>query len=309
MPKLTILRGVSGSGKSTWAESQVGVIVVSRDRIRAGIFGSADQDYYAVPKEVLSRKEALVTKVHDNAIVEALRAGNDVIADNTHTLMRYVNQTAKLGHKVGAHVEVVLFDVPLATALERNARRGSGGGRLVPEDVIRKQHSELQGSKNEQLATPQVVKPYNGTPGKPKAFMVDIDGTLAHMRDYRGPFDWHKVGLDDVDVTIADIVYRLRFGSLNNEDYDLTCIVMSGRDESCRDETQEWLGLANIWADYLFMRPKGDMRKDNIVKAELFDTYVRDNFDVRFVLDDRDQVVEMWRAMGIKCLQVAPGDF
>jgi hypothetical protein len=36
---------------------------------------------------------------------------------------------------------------------------------------------------------------------------------------------------------------------------------------------------------------------------------VRDNFDVQFVLDDRDQVVEMWRAMGLTCLQVAPGNF
>ena len=32
-------------------------------------------------------------------------------------------------------------------------------------------------------------------------------------------------------------------------------------------------------------------------------------FDVKFVLDDRDQVVEMWRDMGLPCFQVAPGDF
>jgi hypothetical protein len=64
-----------------------------------------------------------------------------------------------------------------------------------------------------------------------------------------------------------------------------------------------------ITYDHLFMRPEKDMRPDNIVKAELFDQYVRDNFDVRFVLDDRDQVVDMWRAMGIKTLQVEPGAF
>jgi predicted kinase len=304
MAKLKILRGVSGSGKSTFAESQAGnPVIVSRDRIRAGIFGSADQDYYAVPKEVLSRKESLVSKVHDNAIVEALRAGHDVIADNTHTRMKYVNATAALAHKVGAEVEVITFDVPLKTAIERNAMRGKLGGRVVPEDVIRKQHSELAGSKNDQLAQPQVVRPYNGTPGKPKAFLVDIDGTLAHMRDYRGPFDWHKVHLDDVDEVVADAVAYIQSSGM------ISTIVMSGRDEVCRNETENWLLDHGIYFDKLFMRPEKDMRKDNIVKAELFDAYVRDNFDVQFVLDDRQQVVDMWREMGLTCLQVAPGDF
>lgn len=118
----------------------------------------------------------------------------------------------------------------------------------------------------------------------------------------RGPFDWKKVGLDDVDETIAGIVNRLN-------DVDLVAIVMSGRDESCRDATEAWLLKHGIVYDKLFMRPEKDMRKDNIIKSELFDDYVRDNYDVQFVLDDRNQVVDMWRAMGIKTLQVAPGNF
>lgn len=54
----------------------------------------------------------------------------------------------------------------------------------------------------------------------------------------------------------------------------------------------------------LFMR-----EADYIVKAELFDKYVRHNYNVIGVLDDRTQVVNMWRSMGLTCLQVAPGDF
>lgn len=57
------------------------------------------------------------------------------------------------------------------------------------------------------------------------------------------------------------------------------------------------------------MRPEGDKRKDSIVKAELFDKHIKDNYAVDFVLDDRNQVVKMWRDMGLKCLQVAPGEF
>ena len=96
--------------------------------------------------------------------------------------------------------------------------------------------------------------------------------------------------------------------SLNPLDKEYV-IVMSGRDESCRTETERWLNKHNIPFDFLFMRPEGDMRKDNIIKHELFNKYVRDNYDVKFVLDDRQQVVDMWRKMGITCLQVAEGDF
>jgi predicted kinase len=107
MPKLVILRGVSGSGKSTWAEAQPNAIIVSRDRIRAGIFGSADQDYYV--GDVRS-KEALVTKVQDATIAEALRAGSDVIVDNTNVEWKYVKALVKIGQRHGADISVKVFD-------------------------------------------------------------------------------------------------------------------------------------------------------------------------------------------------------
>jgi len=57
------------------------------------------------------------------------------------------------------------------------------------------------------------------------------------------------------------------------------------------------------------MRPTGDNRKDAIVKREIFDREIRDRYRILFVLDDRNQVVDMWRELGLTCLQVAPGDF
>lgn len=305
MSKLTIVRGVSGSGKSTWAESQPNALVVSRDRIRAAMFGSADQDYYAVDKDVLSRKENLVTAIQDESIAAGLRAGMHVIVDNTNVRPKFIKSIVEIGFKAGADIDVKVIDVPLATALERNAARGAAGGRLVPERVIREQHQALRSSIDWKPEAPFTPQPYHGTPGKPNAFLVDIDGTLAHMKDYRGPFDWAKVGLDDVDEVVAEIVDTLRFSQMNTLQ---ATVVMSGRDESCRQQTEDWLDENGIHFDYLFMRPAGDMRKDSIVKAELFDKHVRNNFNVRFVLDDRPQVCRMWRAMGLKVLQVADPD-
>lgn len=49
--------------------------------------------------------------------------------------------------------------------------------------------------------------------------------------------------------------------------------------------------------------------EDSIIKRELFEAHVRDTYAVRFVLDDRNQVVRMWRSLGLTCLQVADGAF
>ncbi len=121
----------------------------------------------------------------------------------------------------------------------------------------------------------------------------------------RSPFDWARVGEDDVDVVIAELVNVLASTNFALDMGHYKVIVMSGRDAVCRDETMEWLDNAGIQWDYLFMRAEGDNRPDNIVKAELFDTDVRDNFDIQFVIDDRWQVCKMWLQMGLKVLNVS----
>ena len=61
--------------------------------------------------------------------------------------------------------------------------------------------------------------------------------------------------------------------------------------------------------DDLYMRLPNDLRKDSIVKQEIYEMCIKDKYNVLFVLDDRDQVVNMWREQGLKCLQVAEGNF
>lgn len=75
--------------------------------------------------------------------------------------------------------------------------------------------------------------------------------------------------------------------------------------ERLRAETRD-LGLADI---ELHMRKTGDTRRDSTVKRELYERHLAHR-DVLCVLDDRDQVVRMWREeLGLTCLQVAYGDF
>ncbi len=137
-----------------------------------------------------------------------------------------------------------------------------------------------------------------------KIVIFDIDGTLAKM-DGRKPYEWSRVGEDKPNFAICKILQM----------FDCCCspyeiVIFSGRDEICREETENWLHKNGISFKELYMRPKGDIRKDSIVKKELFDNNIKDKYEVLAVFDDRDQVVEMWRKeLGLTCLQVDYGNF
>jgi hypothetical protein len=145
---------------------------------------------------------------------------------------------------------------------------------------------------------------YTPDPTLSPAWLVDVDGTLALRRegpDARSPYDWHRVAEDLPNVPVVELVTAL--------DSRNFIVVMSGRDECCRPDTERWLTMhLSSWTE-LHMRPAGDMRRDAIVKEELFWAHVAGYWNVVGVIDDRRQVVAMWRGLGLMCAQVAPGDF
>ena len=85
-------------------------------------------------------------------------------------------------------------------------------------------------------------------------------------------------------------------------------LIVSGRPiDKCGKETVEWLAKHDIKYDHILMRNSGDRRQDDIVKQEILDRLPKGK--IAFILDDRKQVVNMWRRNGLTCLQVADGDF
>jgi hypothetical protein len=136
-----------------------------------------------------------------------------------------------------------------------------------------------------------------------KAWLVDVDGTLALMRG-RSPYDWHRVGEDAPHDAVVRTVRALASSGY-------AIIIMSGRDEVCRLATEKWLDDnvgAWVWEE-LHMRPRGSRTPDDSVKYELFRQHVAPRYHVVGALDDRNSVVALWREMGLTCMQVAPGDF
>lgn len=108
----------------------------------------------------------------------------------------------------------------------------------------------------------------------------------------RSPFAWDKVGTDSV----KELIKAMAVG-YDAQGYLIICV--SGRDGVCYDDTQLWLHRNEIPYWYLFMRAEGDMRKDTIIKEEIFWDKIADNYNVVGVVDDRPSVVRMWHELKI----------
>lgn len=138
---------------------------------------------------------------------------------------------------------------------------------------------------------------------KRQAFIVDIDGTVALKGD-RHPYDMTTVSQDAPNEPVLQVARALWLMGAN-------LIYLSGRFEAARADTIEWLLKHGSpqWSA-LYMRPDGDFRKDSELKKEFYYNHIEPTYDVLCVLDDRDQVVRMWREeLKLCCLQVAYGDF
>ena len=144
-------------------------------------------------------------------------------------------------------------------------------------------------------------------------YVFDIDGTLADC-SHRLPFiqttpkDWRSFfAAVDNDVPIKHMV-NLCFTLLEHGE---EIVFVSGRSDECRLQTEAWLRrhVYPIGVLNLYMRREGDHRADDILKVELLAQLRADGFEPIMAFDDRTRVVDAWRAAGIPCAQVAPGDF
>ena len=143
--------------------------------------------------------------------------------------------------------------------------------------------------------------------------IFDLDGTLCdithrlhHIVDE--PKNWGAFFAACVDdepkPKMIEFLNTMRYA-------DHYVYIFSGRSDAVRAETEAWLEKHQVSYHELIMRQDGDYRVDHVVKEEMFDRIFNDETKryLSFAVDDRNQVVEMWRRKGITCLQCEPGDF
>ncbi len=145
-----------------------------------------------------------------------------------------------------------------------------------------------------------------------QTIIFDVDGTIAdveHRRHFvtQKPADWKSFKEETVNDTPVQWVVDIakRFIAQGDD-----VAFFSARNESQRGitETQisEWIGNGHKG---LFLRPDGDFRPDEEFKSDLADKFEEFGGKIDLVFDDRNKVVDMWRARGTTVVQVADGDF
>lgn len=298
MKMIEVLVGISGSGKSTYAKTRWeadpnGVAIVNRDAIRNLLFGYTDDsihDYYQ--RTDLSRREKEVTKIENTLIREALAESRVVIVDATHLKEKYLQRFTFWNVPIVYH----FFNIPLALAVERANSRT----RVVSPAVITKQLEQyLKLQKNGLPVTASPVElPLN--PALPSCAIFDIDSTLSKNNGTRSPFDWYNVHKDTKDEKV---------GLLYNLMQDIVVIVCSGRDIVSKEKTVQWFKDNDLEAPTEWhFRPKGDVRPDWVVKEEMWRD-IASRFNIQFLVDDRMQVVDRARSLGLKVFQVEYNNF
>jgi len=296
MNYIYFLKGLPASGKSTWAKSEVvkdqgKTIRINKDDLREMMFSS----------KWSKEREKRILSVRNAITEEALKDGKNVIWDDTNFSKSHFNKAKEISHQCSTEVQVkvIEFDTPLVECLERNKDRKNP----VPERVIWDMYYKY--------VLPKKVENNIYNTNLPNAIMCDIDGTLA-LHQERNPFEYYKCLTDKVNTPVKKLLQEF------SENYKI--IMVTGREDvqyleteqeysSVLEYTEAWLEQNEILYDEIFIREFGDHRPDYVTKKEIYENYIKDRYNILFVVDDRLQVINMWRELGLTCFDVAGHNF
>jgi phosphoglycolate phosphatase-like HAD superfamily hydrolase len=152
-------------------------------------------------------------------------------------------------------------------------------------------------------------------------YIFDIDGTLsdgAHRRHLvednvlyqqmaASPKDWeafYAASADDKPIFEVITVAR----ALEAAEHGI--IYSTGRPESIRFITTQWLRKYRVPNGPIYMRTDKDHRESFVVKSELLDRIkAQYTKEIGGAFEDRQQDADMYRARGLRVFQVAEGKF
>lgn len=139
-----------------------------------------------------------------------------------------------------------------------------------------------------------------------RTILIDVDHSIsnAFWRDPMiGANDWNEYHAASIgDEPIWDTLYLLR--ALSDDDYNI--VALTARPEKWRQLTMSWMHKFAVPVDELLMRADENYRSAPELKLELvaarFGDRIKD--EVAFMIDDREDVIDAMRGLGISCMQI-----
>jgi len=300
---INILVGPPGSGKSTFAKNcmETGFVRISQD----------DQGRDG----------------HRKAFESAIQEGRDIVVDrmnfDKNQRAPYINAAKNAGYSVA----ITVFHEPRAVCYDRIMAREdhptiNGGYGVAQTLQLKNQQANSaldtfftryqKPTKDES----EFIVNIGWEQSSGSALIVDIDGTIADIEHRR----------HHLDRSLGKPNWRKFFDEMYNDKPNTWCVELinafmivgqrdlvfaSGRPDSYREITEEWLSSVMDGPNWnnLFMRHRNDSRQDNIVKEIILEFELKTRYKNLLFVDDRQQVVDMYRSHGYTVLQCDKGDF
>lgn len=269
--------GLPASGKSFFAKNLIEknpgkYKQINKDELRLML----DNSKYS------KDNEKFILKVRDQLILMSLENGKNVIISDTNLGGSHIEHITQL---VKGKAKVVIedfTDVPLEVCIERDLKRLNSVG----EKAIRKMYNQFLKPK---------ITPYCASDLAPSAVICDLDGTIALLNG-RNPYDASNCQNDLLNEAVYSII-KYKY-----------VIFVSGREDKYKPQTEEFLHKYGLTNYLLYMRKSGDMRKDSVIKEEIFNEYIRGKFNIEYVVDDRLSVCRLWHSLGLNLFRVGDPD-
>ena len=286
MPKLIVLVGPPGSGKSTLAKQMV-----------------TDS-----PESLVYINQDSQGKEYENIFKQSLIKNENILIDRMNFSKEQRAKFLKPAKELGYCTEIVVLHECQKVCLERAIVRENH--ETIKDEKSARSALNLFFSKYERVQNDEADVVTRKWPAvwKEMVIVVDMDNTLSDAT-HREHFlqgakkDWKSFFLNMVNDPVNLWCKMLIIGM--NATQEVKTVICSARPDDYRKQTSEWLQEHDIEHKDLFMRRRGDFRKDSIIKEIIYEFEIKSQYHVLFVVDDRKDVVNMWRSHGETVLDCA----
>lgn len=306
--KVIICRGIQSSGKSSWARKWVEEDPKTRIRYNNDDIRNMLGPYW------IPERESLVSEIKASILREAMLSGYNIVIDNMNlnpkeidwinTLIATQNDDWR-EDKTDFFYETEFknFFIPVEECIRRDKLRRNPIGEKVIRDTWRKYRNFIVSETNKEYQASLLKQDES----LPKAIIVDIDATLSFNTSGR-PF-YGKGCAEGIEKDIPNTPVCNLVNAMFSDMYKV--IIVTGREgtKEIIDATEKWLSDNEIAYDEIYFREEGDYTKGDECKKRIFEQNIKNKYNVQFVIDDSQKCVDMYRELGLICLQPNDGTF